>query len=456
MPKNAFAWDQPFDEAVNFFLAKTAMPRAEFDKLAAAEKVKSFTAAYVYKADELQRVYDACLAALAKGQTLNDFRKATADILTKPWHRETVFRTNVLSAYGAGHWQQAQAAKGSRPYARYSAVMDGRTRPRHAALHGLVYPLDHPFWKLYWPPWDYNCRCAAITLSQGEIDKEGLKVSQDLPQTPGPRNNFASPAAGDWDPDLSKYAEELREKLQDALRGSKGTEMEGAPLGVKNRQEMVQTIKERLGSLTNSGINDIEFGSFPGFMATDSQGNIRISTRKLANLDDFAPAQDLLSAFKKLGRAPLSFNEEYSLESLWHEINHNRQIFAGWIVDEWHPAKVLLEVITQWYSRQTYPEMLEKLGNFKPLHYDAIKSGGHGYSLEVGNFNRLLASLRLTDKDLFPEIKRIFHEVDRNFYTEPLARMLAQKAGIPERWEAIADAVFNLHYDRFDEILGSL
>ena len=214
----AAAFNQPFQEAVDWFLSKQekVMTRAQFDALAAAERAQAFTAAYVYKADELQRVYDAVQGAIEKGQTLNDFKKAVADILTRPWHRETVFRTNVLAAYGRGHWDQAQATKGARPYARYSALMDGRTRPRHAALHGLVYPLDHPFWKLYWPPWDYNCRCAAITLSQAEIDREGLKVSQDLPPAPGPRNNFVSPAAGNWQPDLGRYHPALR---QEAILG---------------------------------------------------------------------------------------------------------------------------------------------------------------------------------------------------------------------------------------------
>jgi len=216
----AFAWDQPFQEAVDFFLAKGIMTRAEFDKLAAAEKVKAFTAAYVHAADELQVVYEAVLAALEKGMTLGDFVKATEDILTRPWHRETVFRTNVLSSYGAGHWEQAQDTRALRPYARYSAVMDGRTRPRHAALHGLIYPLDHPFWQTYWPPWDYNCRCMAITLSQWEVEQQGLQVrSGALGDLPRPQNKFQSPAAGGkWAPDYGKYAPELAGRLQKRVK----------------------------------------------------------------------------------------------------------------------------------------------------------------------------------------------------------------------------------------------
>ncbi|MBI4643997.1 MAG: minor capsid protein, partial [Deltaproteobacteria bacterium] len=180
-----------------------------------AARTRAFTAAYVHAADQLQAVYDAVLAALEKGETLRDFVQRTENILTRPWHRETVFRTNVLSSYGAGHWEQAQQMRALRPYARYSAVMDGRTRPAHARLHGLVLPLNHPFWKTYWPPWDYNCRCAAITLGQGEMESQGLKVSTETAGLPTAAKNFQSPAAGEsWQPEYDKYAPELGAALQ--------------------------------------------------------------------------------------------------------------------------------------------------------------------------------------------------------------------------------------------------
>lgn len=209
----------PFAEAVQWFLDKGVVSREEFDKISAREKARAFTAARVYGADELQAVYDAVLTAIEKGGTLSDFLAATEGIFRSPWHAETVFRTNILSAYGAGHWEQAQELRDIQPYARYSAVMDGRTRPDHAALHGLVYPLDHPFWLLYWPPWDYNCRCAAITLSQSEIEGAGLEVQHSMGgDLPAPAKDFQSPAAGGrWQPDYAKYAPELGAQVRQAV-----------------------------------------------------------------------------------------------------------------------------------------------------------------------------------------------------------------------------------------------
>jgi len=206
-----------FEEAVASFLAKEIMPRGEFDRLAAQMRTKAFTAAYLYTADHLQRVYEATAAAIEKGTTLWDFKGEVGELLSKPWHRETVFRTNVLAAYGKGHYDQAQASRAVRPYGRYSAIMDGRTRPSHARLHGLVYPLDHPFWQTYWPPWGYNCRCGVTTLSQMEVEESGLEVRREMDNLPEPDGKFVSPAAGEWRPDLSRYAPELRQLVERAI-----------------------------------------------------------------------------------------------------------------------------------------------------------------------------------------------------------------------------------------------
>lgn len=212
------SFDLPFEEAVAAFLDKQVMPRAEFEALALEMRGRAFTAAWVYAADELQRLHGAVLAAIEKGETLREFTDKVGDILGKAWHRETVFRTNVLHAYGKGHWDQAQDTRSQRPYARYSAVMDGRTRPHHAVLHGMVYPLDHPFWKSYWPPWDYNCRCAALTFSQEEVTQQNLDVRQGWEGVPPPNDKFASPAAGEkFSPDYGKYAPELGQALREKV-----------------------------------------------------------------------------------------------------------------------------------------------------------------------------------------------------------------------------------------------
>lgn len=41
----------------------------------------------------------------------------------------------------------------------YHTIGDGRVREAHRVLNGTILPIDHPFWKTYYPPNGWNCRC---------------------------------------------------------------------------------------------------------------------------------------------------------------------------------------------------------------------------------------------------------------------------------------------------------
>jgi SPP1 gp7 family putative phage head morphogenesis protein len=88
--------------------------------------------------------------ALEDGTTFADFKKDAKDVFAKrgfgSWRQETIFRTNIQTAYNVGRYKQMSEVADSRPYWMYDAVGDARTRPAHAALDGQVYPADHEFW----------------------------------------------------------------------------------------------------------------------------------------------------------------------------------------------------------------------------------------------------------------------------------------------------------------------
>ena len=146
----------PFLEAVDWFLEQQVVTQAELAALSAEARQRAFTVARVYAADELLTVYDAVLAGLYKGTGLAEFSKATQHLLPNRWHRETVFRTNLLSAYGAGHWEQAQAVKELRPFACFRAAIAGRTSPGCYRLRNTTLPLDHPYVRANWCPRHFN------------------------------------------------------------------------------------------------------------------------------------------------------------------------------------------------------------------------------------------------------------------------------------------------------------
>ncbi|MFA6721233.1 MAG: phage minor head protein [Candidatus Cloacimonadaceae bacterium] len=439
----------PFQEAVDWYLEKKIVTREVFETLSREARTKAFTAARVYAADELLNVYKALELAIEKGSTYQEFRAMIGELMPRPWHRETVFRTNVLSAYGAGHHQRAQETRHLRPYGRYSAVMDGRTRPSHARLHGLVYPLDHQFWQRYWPPWGYNCRCGVRTLSQMEVAEEGLAVQDEMTGLPEPEKKFASPAGAKWEPDIAKYPPALKYLVADqiALAG------QPRPLSVSTREEMAAVIKDKLSDMARHNLN-VVFTNDDYVMATDSNGTLFISSKCWAAANNICGADDLLSAMKKLGRESLSFNEEYALESLWHEINHNRQIISRNYPND-HYKTVCMETVTQWLSRRTYQRMMQQLGGFAPEHQAAIISDGYGYGQYVKRFELMLRKLGVAAHDVLDEIEQIYVNVDRNNYAESIARILATESNKSKAKIRRAMESFNVE-SRFNAFLANL
>jgi len=90
--------------------------------------------------------------------------------LGSPRRLEIIYRTNLRQAEAAGKWTRIQALKHKMPYLRYVCVMDKKTREEHIAWHGLILPVDHPFWDEHFPPNGWNCRCRVVPLSQDQID----------------------------------------------------------------------------------------------------------------------------------------------------------------------------------------------------------------------------------------------------------------------------------------------
>lgn len=222
-----------FEAAVEYFGDKLPVDKATFYSLSAKYRQKAFTVAGYTSATVLNRFYQTVLKALQEGKTLEDFRKDMNTFLKDkgyagmtPFQADNIFRTNVQTAYNVGHYQRmaSPAVKRLRPYWLYDAVDDKHTREQHRALDGKVYPADHPFWDVWYPPNGYRCRCAVRSLSERQVQAMGLRVETD-PELPVavthgkfgtfmpliPQPGFGrNPALEDWKPDVSQMPEALQ------------------------------------------------------------------------------------------------------------------------------------------------------------------------------------------------------------------------------------------------------
>ena len=197
--------DVPPEEAVKHFQAKGFHVGFDWRDTDAGTHVRSFTVAKAMKLDILQDIQEAVDAAIADGRTFDWFRGNLEPILRRKgwWGRQSmidpltgetrivqlgsprrlriIFDTNVRMAYAHGRWQGIERLKEQMPYLRYVAVRDARTRPQHAAWHGAVLPVDHPFWRTHYPPNGWRCRCIVQQLSDDDLERYGHKVSSGPP-----------------------------------------------------------------------------------------------------------------------------------------------------------------------------------------------------------------------------------------------------------------------------------
>ncbi len=176
------------NKAIDYWRSKSPLTASEFERLTETEKLRAFTAANIEDARHMQKIYDTIDKCISDGISI---KKAKEELLKKvpisEHQADTILRTNIFSAYSAGRYSEIQASKKNRPYLRYSAVLDGRTRPSHSMLHGKIYPADDPFWSVNFPPNGYNCRCDVVSLSERQVQNLGLEIAK----TPKGKNPFA-------------------------------------------------------------------------------------------------------------------------------------------------------------------------------------------------------------------------------------------------------------------------
>lgn len=160
---------------------------------------QAFTVAKAMRLDLLSDIRAALETALQEGQTLKQFitnmqptleaqgwwgQQVIVDSegvgelvqLGSPRRLKTIYQTNLQSAYMAGRKAEMEQTTETHPYWMYVAILDGKTRPSHRALHGQVFRHDDPIWSAIFPPNGFNCRCRVVALSEAAVKRRGLAV----------------------------------------------------------------------------------------------------------------------------------------------------------------------------------------------------------------------------------------------------------------------------------------
>ncbi|MEO7958421.1 MAG: phage minor head protein [Fibrobacteria bacterium] len=438
--------------------------------------VKAFTVAKAMQADVLQDIRTMVEKALSEGITLHEFRKdLTPKLMARGWwgrdvvdnpsggvsevqlgspdRLETIYRTNTQTAYNAGRYRDQIENVDERPFWQYIAVMDTLTRPTHAVLNKKVFRADDPFWDSHYPPNGFNCRCRVRALTKDQVKARGLEVytaeghlsekmvtvargvqrpvtvfkGYGLNMAPDPGWSY-NPGKVNWEPTIPKYAPEIGKALEKAEK-SRGLAKEHPVKTYADFTPLMKAFHEENPGIFFRGFSEVETKYTDDyFAATDSRGKIILSTRTFPESDGLNPARDFKEALTKIRKGgELTFNEEYSVETVWHEVLHNRAR-GKMPLPQFSFEREIMETVNQLVARHTYPDFLSALGGLE-AHGERILLEGYGYGRWVENFRAILKASGLKEPNVMDALTEVSFYRPWNEIPDAVAEVLAHEYG---------------------------
>jgi len=141
---------------------------------------------YIFSgAKEFQKTREVS-SLLTNGDSISsfgDFKKQAKGILDEynENYLSAEYNSAISQSRSASQWQDIQKEKDILPYLKYRTAGDGRVRPEHAALDGIVKRVDDAFWTTLMPPNGWNCRCGVIQMDEGEETNTENLVVENVP-----------------------------------------------------------------------------------------------------------------------------------------------------------------------------------------------------------------------------------------------------------------------------------
>jgi len=189
--KNAVSFDYISDKplipenAVQFFKNKIyALERSDYDLIDDVLKHKYFYITGLNNETALYGIQAMLQQSVEKGYSyksfLKDYELAMEQEglkLLRPSHIETIFRTNIQSAYNIGRYKDLMRVSEEFPYWVYVTVGDDRVRQAHAEMEGFTAYYNDPVWNYWYPPADYNCRCSVDSYTEEEFKDYKMTLS---------------------------------------------------------------------------------------------------------------------------------------------------------------------------------------------------------------------------------------------------------------------------------------
>lgn len=314
------------------------------------------------------------------------------------------------TAIMANKWETMDAE-----FLEFSTVGDTHVRPEHKLFDKFTAPKSDPIWKRLYTPLDWGCRCTVIPGIARNVSKEydsewANKVVDPLVKGTIFDNNAALTGKIFTDKHPNFKVDEKKLSKVKKPKQTDGIDLKQLIKGDLPTDKELKSIFMKYAELSpgdfRNGLGAIKISSAEKYLMQHSMlyspktgnwvGQSTISISKKTFNNGFNPLEDLrgaLGAIKK-GNA-MTFNQEYSLESLWHEILHAKTKTQPRDLSAFQRQN--METINQFVARHTYDGFIEKLGG-KATNKEAILEKGYGYNNWINSFRGELSNRGIPEK----------------------------------------------------------
>ncbi len=424
---------------VNFGIADNEIPAAMAAKL--SEDVFVFSGCKTYH--ELKEASLLLRDEHGKIKPFEAFRR-DIDSIHQNYNRNYLaseYDFAISSAQSASKWADI-VSDGDEYDLQYRTAGDDRVRIDHAVLHGTTLPSSHAFWDSYMPPNGWRCRCQVVQVLRGKyprsngdeaikngeaatsmLDKEGRNRAAMFRFNPGkqqiifPLNHpyrkmipeeakeiISKQATQKSEQEKTERAQDQRQlRLADYITGNRVTEQHVRDIMEAYANTFAEDyngglIRVDISRSSSAFMSNGRYSNRPGNILTIHNAKFRLRDPS-GEIIEFNPIQEVKGALSAIKQGnTLTFNQEYAIESLWHETLHAKA--KGWTDynNKTNLKRVHMETLNQFCARNTYPEFLKRLGG-QAEHQAEIKAHGYGYGSYLRNFRAMLKHFEIDETE---------------------------------------------------------
>lgn len=219
-------FDIPYDDAIKYIQDKYPILYDDIDEITDEVTQKYFWVKESTSLELTKKIQKSLLTLLKNGGTFKEWKDnydtnfKNMGLESSGSYTETIYRTNLQSAYAAGRYQQQDSQKELFPYWQYVSIIDDVTTDICTELNGKTYRASDPVWNSIYPPNHYNERSSVIALNNEDVAEMNISVNDvdQLKETETYKNfkgtTFSGNPVNTFEKDMKNNIENKKEQIQ--------------------------------------------------------------------------------------------------------------------------------------------------------------------------------------------------------------------------------------------------